>query len=131
MKTGYGSDINSKISCFAMDDMLSLLATDAPLKVVAYFGHIWYMDNHLTAMGAFKDRIGMRSDNFDAMANRKWRTSEICPYAANLAAVKYHCPNDAKVREKVKFFLNQKTLLLDWCDGASQKMKKKCLSVRM
>lgn len=116
MKTSYGADVNLKLSCTAMDDMLNHLATNATPTVVAYFAHIDNIHALLTAMGAFKDSVPLRSDNFDAMANRKWKTSEICPFSSNVAAVKYHCPNDVENRDKVKFFLNQKILNLDWCD---------------
>lgn len=66
--------------------------------------------------GAFKDSVPLLSDNFATMANRKWKTSEICPFSSNVA-VKYHCPDDSEEKEKVKFFLNQKMLNLDWCDA--------------
>lgn len=98
-----------------MDDMVTHLSTDTSPNVVAYFGHIDNIHAQLTAMGAFKDAVPLRSDNFDTMAGRKWKTSEICPFSSNVAAVKYHCPNDAEEKYKVKFFLNQKTLNLDWC----------------
>lgn len=101
-----------------MDDMLEHLTSNATLNVVAYFAHIDNIHAHLTAMGAFRDTTPLRSDGFDAMANRKWKTSEICPFSSNIAAVKYHCPNDADEQHKVRFFLNQKILNLDWCDGS-------------
>lgn len=94
-----------------------LNSNDSP-KLVAYFGHIAIIHLHLTAMGAFKDVEAMRSENFDKMTDRNWKTSEICPFTANLAAVKYHCHNDSDAMYKIKFFLNQKPLELDWCtDG--------------
>lgn len=116
-KTSYGHDVNLKLSCTAMDDMLNHLSTNTTPNVIAYFAHIDNIHALLTAMGAFKDSIALRSDNFDTMANRKWKTSEICPFSSNVAAVKYNCPNDVDEKEKVKFFLNQKILNLDWCDG--------------
>lgn len=116
-KTSYGADVNLMLSCTAMDDMLNLLSKNTTLNVVAYFAHIDNIHALLTAMGAFEDAVPLRSDNFDTMANRKWKTSEICPFSSNVAAVKYNCPNDAVEKEKVKFFLNQKILNLDWCDA--------------
>lgn len=99
-----------------------LNSNDSP-KVIAYFGHIAIIHLHLTAMEAFKDTEAIQSDNFDRMANRKWKTSEICPFTANLAAVKYYCPNDNDATYKVKFFLNQKQLELDWCDDGLCKLQ--------
>ncbi|KAJ6638015.1 Multiple inositol polyphosphate phosphatase 1 [Pseudolycoriella hygida] len=117
MKTSYGADVNLKLSCTAMDDMLTHLSTNTTQSVVAYFAHIDNIHALLTAMGAFRDTVPLRSDNFDQMGDRKWKTSEICPFSSNVAAVKYNCPNDVQEKEKVKFFLNQKILFLDWCDG--------------
>lgn len=117
MKTSYGANVNLKLSCTAMDDMLNHLATNTTPNVVAYFAHIDNIHALLTAMGAFRDAVPLRSDNFDTMTNRKWQTSEICPFSSNIAAVKYHCPNDVEETDKVKFFLNQKILNLDWCDA--------------
>lgn len=123
MKTSYGSEPNSRVACFTMEDMLRNLESNDSPKLVAYFGHIAIIHLHLTAMGAFKDTETMQSDNFDRMRNRKWRTSEICPFTANLAAVKYNCPSDNDAPQKIKFFLNQKPLELDWCDGGLCKLQ--------
>ncbi|XP_037028018.1 multiple inositol polyphosphate phosphatase 1-like [Bradysia coprophila] len=117
MKTSYGHDVNLKLSCTSIDDMVNHLRGNSTLNVVAYFAHIDNIHAHLTAMGAFRDTTPLRSDGFETMANRKWKTSEICPFSSNIAAVKYHCPNDVEETEKVRFFLNQKVLNLDWCDG--------------
>lgn len=128
MKTSYGSsEINSKLPCWTMHDMLKHLHSNDSPKVVAYFAHIAIIHLHLTAMGAFRDAEAIRSDNFDRMSNRKWRTSEICPFTANLAAVKYHCHNDdaddADGMYKIRFFMNQKPLELDWCVDALCKLE--------
>lgn len=116
-KTSYGHDVNLKLGCTAMNDMLNHLATNTTPNVIAYFAHIDNIHAHLTAMGAFKDTVPLRSDNFDAMGNRKWKTSSICPFSSNVAAVKYHCPNDVEEKYKVRFYLNQKILNLGWCDA--------------
>lgn len=101
-----------------MNDMLKHLNSENSPQLIAYFAHIGIIHLHLTAMGAFMDVDTLRSDNYGGMANRKWRTSEICPFTANLAAVKYHCHDAADGMYKVKFFMNQKPLDLDWCvDG--------------
>jgi len=122
MKTSYGFDINTRLACTAMEDMLNHLHTETSPKVIAYFGHIDNIHAQLTAMGAFKDTVPLRHDNFETMGNRRWKTSEICPFSSNLAAVKYHCPNDVEEKDKVKFFLNQKILNFDWCDNGICKL---------
>lgn len=118
MKTSYGSAANSKLACATMNDMLRHLNSNDSPQVITYFGHIAIIHLHLTAMGAFKDAEAIRSDNFERMPNRKWKTADICPFAANLAAVKYHCPSAVDGMYKIQFFHNQKPLDFDWCvDG--------------
>lgn len=64
-------------------------------KVVAYFGHSAILQLLLTALVAIKDNETLRADNYQKLMRRKWRSSEVCPFAANLAVIKYgklfHC----------------------------------------
>lgn len=116
--SSYGWDKSSTAACFSVADMLHHLQSNESPKFIAYFAHIWVFNLHLTAMGLFKDTEPLTSDNFDRMANRKFKTSDIVPFSANLAVVKYNCPNGNDAPHKVKFFLNQKTLKVDGCvDG--------------
>ena len=59
----------------------------------------------------------MKSDNFDQMSQRKWRTSEIGPFGSNIAFVLQKCDNKDF---KIGLFINEKlTRILgceeDWC----------------
>lgn len=91
-----------------------LESKDLP-KVSAYFAHTASIQLLLTALGAVKDVTPLRADNYPQMSRRKWRSSEITPFAANLAAIKYDCPNDND-RTKVMFFLNQKPMDFSFCN---------------
>lgn len=91
--------------------MLKRLEMDTKPKTTAYFGHSASIQLFLTALGALKDEIDLKADNFPEMSNRKWKTSTISPFAANIAVVRYSCPKN----DRVKFFLNEKVLHLDWC----------------
>lgn len=42
-------------------------------------------------MGLFKDSTHPTADNFHDQSNRKFRTSQICPFASNLALILYSC----------------------------------------
>uniref|UniRef100_A0A182N988 Multiple inositol polyphosphate phosphatase 1 n=1 Tax=Anopheles dirus TaxID=7168 RepID=A0A182N988_9DIPT len=109
----YGYAQSPELACHAMADMLRQLSSrDDPL-VVAYFTHDSEIQLFLAALGAKRDVMSPRADNFPFMTNRQYRTSDI-PFAANVAAVKYQCA-EQREPEKVIFFLNEKPLMFDWC----------------
>lgn len=113
-KSGYGQPLNSHVSCDAVNDMLYHLENKNQPKAVVYFSHSKAIILLLTALKAFKDSDSLRADNYYSMTRRKWRVSEISPFASNLAAIKYDCPNEVE-RDKIMFFLNEKPLYFDWC----------------
>lgn len=97
----YGSGLNSNLACPLVVDMLSHLESQANPKVVAYFTHSATMQLLLTALGAHKDNDGLRADNYQQMMRRNWRSSEITPFASNLAVIKFG---------KIDFFEKEKLL---------------------
>lgn len=115
-ETGYGNpDVNANVACETVKDMLRNLDSKENPVVSAYFAHSSTIQLMLTALDAVHDAIPLRADNFAQMSRRKWRISEISPFAANLAAIKYDCPNDNE-RTKVMFFLNQKPMDFPYCN---------------
>lgn len=110
-KSSHGSALNKNVKCFAMQDMLTRMADNDEPRVTAYFGHSSTIQLLLTSLGAFKDDNELTADNFIAMSDRKWQTSRIGPFAANVAVVRYKCPTE----DKLKYFLNEKLLRFDWC----------------
>lgn len=113
-ESGFGRPINSHIQCAAMNDMLHHLDSQTQPDAIVYFTHAKSILTLLTALNAVRDTDSLRSDNYYSMTRRMWRLSEISPFASNLAAIKYDCPNENE-REKVMFFLNEKPLKFDWC----------------
>lgn len=113
-QAGYGYEFNSKVMCAAMADMLKHMESEESPQMVAYFAHASGIEMLLNAMQVAKDAEPLRADNFAQQSERLWQGSRLSPFAANLAAVKYHCPN-AVEQEKVVFYLNEKPLNLDWC----------------
>lgn len=95
--------------------MLHQLESKENPVVSAYFAHSSTVQLLLTALDAFHDTVPLRAENFAQQARRKWRVSEISPFAANVAAIKYDCPNDNE-RTKVMFFLNQKPMDFAFCN---------------
>ncbi|EDW17361.1 uncharacterized protein Dmoj_GI16858 [Drosophila mojavensis] len=113
--SGYGFEENTRFNCRAVQDMVARLSSPVSPHVVAYFAHSSGLQTLLTALGINKDDIKLRADNFDSMGSRRWKTSQLGPFAANFVGVKYHCPASLE-KEKVVFFLNQNAVQLDWCN---------------
>ncbi|GAB0089857.1 Multiple inositol polyphosphate phosphatase 1 [Sergentomyia squamirostris] len=113
-KSGYGSELNTKVACSLVADMMRHLGSDSQPQAVAYFAHDSAIQLFTTALGANKDRDSLRADNFLQNDRRNWRTSDIAPFAGNLVAIKYDCP-ESNERQKVMFFLNEKPVAFDWC----------------
>lgn len=57
-------------------------------------------------MGFFKDEKPLTAENFSQQHNRKFRTGQIVPYAANLAFVLYECSDGLRVQ----LFHNEKPI---------------------
>lgn len=112
--SGYGYELNSKPACATISDMLNHLESTEQPQMVSYFAHASTIQLLLNAMGAAKDADPLRADSYYTQSRRKWVTSQISPYAANLVAVKYDCPNENE-RQKVMFFLNEKPIDFTWC----------------
>ncbi|XP_055378734.1 multiple inositol polyphosphate phosphatase 1 [Condylostylus longicornis] len=112
-KVGYGNELNSRIACSAVQDMVRHLNNSNEPHIAAYFTHSANIQLLLTALGIAKDRDALRANNFHDMKNRNWKSSELAPFASNFAAIKYSCEGGNEKR--VMFVLNQKTVDLDWC----------------
>lgn len=115
VKSGYGSELNSKIMCAAVQDMLKFIGSDTNPQVSAYFTHASAIQLFLTSLEYAKDDNTLRADNFDQMKYRKFKTSILSPFASNIAIVKYDCPSDPK-RYKIQFFLNERPMNFEWCN---------------
>ena len=88
-KASYGNPENENIMCATVQDMVRNLESTTNPKVVAYFAHASGIQLLLTALGVAKDKATLRADNYELMKSRVFRTSELSPFAANLAVVKY------------------------------------------
>lgn len=114
-QTGHGADINSRVACKTVVDLLDHFENTTSPKVIVSFADATTIQLLLTALGTHKDTVRPSTNTTANMDGRKWKSSEISPFAANLAVVKYDCSSE---EHQVKFFLNQKPLLdLDWCSN--------------
>lgn len=108
---------------------------------IFYFTHSTALQLLLTTMGVAKDSIPLKASNFENMRNRKWNSSRLAPFAANLAAIFYRYVKDyfgfcshisatrinlflSRVKtafrcnssNKVRFYLNEKPLDYEGCE---------------
>lgn len=113
-KNSYGRSSNSNLACAAVQDLLDNLDRRDGPKTVAYFTHSGAVLLLLTALRVARDSDTLRADNYYNMQQRKWRVSDITPFASNFMAVKYDCPNEVDP-SKVMFFLNEKPIHFNWC----------------
>lgn len=118
-KCSYGlGPISRNMACLAVKDMIQDMASDnnpPQTKVTAYFSQSTLILLMLSAFGAQYDSTPLLANNYYSQQNRKFRISDICPFAANIAAIKYQCKNNDN---KVLFLLNQLPLKMNWCrDG--------------
>ncbi|XP_066521443.1 multiple inositol polyphosphate phosphatase 1b [Hoplias malabaricus] len=113
-KRGYGHDINCKSSCYLFHDLFKRLDQASydyrfgeMTKVVSIqVGHAETLLPLLSLMGFFKDEKPLKAENFSQQQSRKFCSSQIVPYAANLLFVLYECSEGLRLQ----FFLNEKPM---------------------
>ncbi|CAK1596433.1 unnamed protein product [Parnassius mnemosyne] len=126
-KYSYGNEMNEKMGCTTVKDMMNFLKThvnhDTPQQPRA---QIQFTDAPtilltLTAMGQRHDLAPLTGDNYhtQAIQARKWSSSLMSPFNANIAAVLYKCSQDGNFQVKgeyqVLFLENEKPMNLDGC----------------
>ncbi|KAI4893557.1 hypothetical protein NFI96_021356, partial [Prochilodus magdalenae] len=110
-KRGYGHDINRKSSCSLFHDLFRRLDQasydyrfgEVTKAVSIQVGHAETLLPLISLMGFFRDETPLTAQNFSQQSNRKFRTSRIVPYAANLLFVLYECSDGLRLQ----FFLNE------------------------
>ncbi|XP_047505220.1 multiple inositol polyphosphate phosphatase 1-like [Pieris napi] len=127
-KYGYGTPMNQKIGCTAVKDMMDFFKihldheTPQQPKATVHFTEAEMILLTLTALGGYRDSAPLTGDNYHTQTarERRWSSSNMSPFNANLAAVLYKCVpnNNIKIREpyQVLFLSNERTLYLDGCN---------------
>ncbi|XP_050431341.1 multiple inositol polyphosphate phosphatase 1-like [Adelges cooleyi] len=115
-KLGWGNPDGYRLGCPLLT-RLNLSFKNAAdrkgAKAVLYFGHRDNLFVVITILGLAKDDTALKADNMDEMAKRKWRTSFINPFAANMIAAFYSCNDNV---DRVSFFLNEKLVPIELKD---------------
>jgi len=117
---GYGRFSNYRrlyenLPCYLMQDMLHYLRSNDPSDRRA---RIFYTQFPivflLNVLGAYEDQVPLTRHNFAQQTFRMWRSSRLMPKGANLAVVRYDCPDGDN---DVLFLHNEKPLPLDGCQS--------------
>ncbi|KAG4073959.1 hypothetical protein HA402_014164 [Bradysia odoriphaga] len=114
-KTGHGDKLNPPLACKTVVDLIDHLkseSTDDSTNAIVSFADATTVQLFMTALGTHEDTEN--PSNVSVIENRKWRSSQMSPFASNVAVVKYDCSGD----DKVKIFLNQRLLTPVW-DGCT------------
>ncbi|PSN38479.1 Multiple inositol polyphosphate phosphatase 1 [Blattella germanica] len=111
-------ELNKKMGCPPVKDFLDRFSKiesgeEQPAGVL-YFSHASMLQLVLNPLQIAKDEEKLKHSNFEEMKDRKWRTSQITPFATNLAVVFFKC--DADEQYKVQFYLGEHLLNLDGCN---------------
>lgn len=96
--------------------MLKHLETEDAPQVIVSFGHAAGIQLFLTALKVINMFEPLTGDNYASETHRKYRISQLSPFVANVAAVKYDCPNEDR---KVIFYLNEKPIEFSWCQNGA------------
>ncbi|XP_076171851.1 multiple inositol polyphosphate phosphatase 1 [Ptiloglossa arizonensis] len=116
--SSYGQKMSPMIGCTTLQDMFHHFTKlekgdSSEPQGIFYFSHSTSLQLLLTTMGIAEDKTPLTAANFDTMKNsRKWRTSYLVPFGANIAAVFYRCDSSNKVR----FFINEKPFEFEGCE---------------
>ena len=88
------------------------------------FGHAETLAPLYAALGLFKDEPQLKADNFKEHLDRKFQSSQILPFSANILLVLYECDagEDQQMAEDepflylVKIFVNEKEVEIPACN---------------
>ncbi|KAG4075107.1 hypothetical protein HA402_013502 [Bradysia odoriphaga] len=118
---GYGHFPNYRrlyenLPCHLVQDMLHFLRSnelnDRRARILN--GRFYTVLLTLNVLGAYEDQFPLNRHNFAQQTLRLWKLSQISPKAANLAVIRYDCPD---ADNDVLFLHNEKPLLIDGCQS--------------
>ncbi|XP_050342368.1 multiple inositol polyphosphate phosphatase 1-like [Nymphalis io] len=110
-KNGYGTSVNEIFGKVPLGDLFQSFENVKQgdgKKIVAYVTHATMLDQIYTALGLFKDNKPLTGSNRDR--ERKWRTSKISVFSANLVAVLNRCVKEGLSDYNVVFYLNEEPI---------------------
>lgn len=119
--TGYGNAVNLQLGCVLVKDIIDKLSAHESLgkSGAMYFTHSTAIHMTLAGLGIGRDAVPLTADNFATLErDRRWSISRLGPFAANLAAVLYECPEGENEKYKVRMYLNEEPVPVEGCSDA-------------
>jgi len=122
---GPGYQVTGQQACVLAKDMVDTFKNISKglvsRKGSFYFTHSGTILKLLTFLKIAQDDNSLRSDNFIEMEGRKWRTSHLGPFGANIAFVLQKCEEETKWR--VGLWVNEVLTLIPGCGELWCKME--------
>ena len=89
-----------------------------------FFGHAETLAPLYAALGLFNDTSPLLSTNYDQMKHRKFKSSRILPFSANIALILYDCNNGVGSEKSepsedmfvVRVYVNEEPVLIPACN---------------
>ncbi|GES91251.1 histidine phosphatase superfamily [Rhizophagus clarus] len=122
----YGNDLNKRLACRLVtkfvNDVDKYLNGTSTLKADLFFAHSETISFLYTFLGLYKDSKPLTANlTLDEVLDRKYKSSEICPFAANVYFEVYSCnENLSEGKEKsilIQAVVNEIPIIIPGCDG--------------
>ncbi|XP_013785026.1 multiple inositol polyphosphate phosphatase 1-like isoform X1 [Limulus polyphemus] len=113
----YGSERNYLQACPIIKDFIdyfNLAVKGKGPKAVLHFSHAGALKKVFTRLGLFLNSPPLMADNYCESESRKYRSSLVCPFNANLLLVLYKCHDEYFVSS----FLQEKPVVLEGCEDS-------------
>ena len=89
-----------------------------------YFGHAETLAPLYASLGLFNDSAPLLATNYDQMKQRKFKSSQILPFSANIALVLYDCNNGLGSQTSpasednfvLRVFVNEQDVIIPACN---------------
>lgn len=125
-KDGYGYPLNYEQACPVLKDLITNFqnvikhgedtsAQEKPPVGLFHFSHSGMLMKFYARLGLFKDQTPPLATNFYSQSNRKWRSSEIDPFAGNIAFILFKCTAGNTPEYKVATYVQEKEVILQNC----------------
>lgn len=114
-KFGYGHEINQWVATDLMSMLMRRLEDNKPPKMSFQFGHSQTILFIQTFLNLNEDSDLLRADTpLDKIHERKFRTSQLSPFAANIGLELYDCSGNQYIR----VLLSEKEVIMKGCERA-------------
>lgn len=80
-----------------------------------HFTHSGMMLKFYSRLGLFKDQSPLQASSYSTQGQRKWKTSDIDPFAGNIAFVLFNCSSSRAQEFRVGTYVQQKEVILPNC----------------